>query len=317
MVTMTDEDIRGLQRELRRLYSQHEYAQALELIDRRPGIFSQPGMLYHWRMCLAARANDPDRAIAAFGDALDRGYAYPAALIRDDEDLASLQGMVAFEELARRSEARMAEMEREVLPELLVIPPPGRRVERASLLLALHGNSQNARMAATDWAPIVNRGWVLACAQSTQVLTTDAFVWNDMARGTGDVEAMVDTLGIGQAIDPDRVVLGGFSMGGGLAIQVAVEGAVRARGFIAIGPYLPDLASLEPYLEAAAGSGLRGYIVMGLLESPEGQELIRAIPPFLRAHGIPCELEERPGLAHAFPDDFDEVLDRALAFLRA
>jgi hypothetical protein len=30
------------------------------------------------------QADDPDRAIAAFGDALDHGYAYPAALIRDD-----------------------------------------------------------------------------------------------------------------------------------------------------------------------------------------------------------------------------------------
>ena len=110
-------------------------------------------------------------------------------------------------------------------------------------------------------------------------------------------------------------MLGGFSMGGGLAIQMAVTGAVSASGFIVVGPYLSDLALLEPYLDAAAARGLRGYIVMGQLEAPEGQELIRRIPPFLGEHGIPCELDEQPDLAHSFPDDFDQVLDRALTFL--
>ncbi len=312
---MTDVGIGSLQRELRRLYSQHEYTQALDLLDRHPETLTQPSMLYHWRMCLAARAGEPELAIGAFQDAIERGHAYPAALIRDDEDLASLQGIAAFEELAQRSLERMAEVERWARPELIVIPPALPRVTRAPLLLGLHGNSQNARLAAADWSPIVDKGWMLACAQSTQVLTTDAFVWNDLARGADDVRALAGVLDIGGAVDPARVVLGGFSMGGGLAIQLAVSGAIGASGFIVIGPYLPDLAALEPYVEAAAARGLRGYIVMGLLESPEGQGIIRAIPPFLEAHGIPCELEEQPDLAHAFPGAFDQVLDRALAFI--
>ena len=271
--------------------------------------------MYHWKMCLAARPNDPDQAIQAFGEALDHGYFYPAALVRDDEDLASLQGMPEYEQLALLSQQKFAETEAQSRPELLVIPPEGKRPERLPLLLGLHGNSQNARLAANDWRPISAKGWLLACVQSSQLLTSDAYIWNDLERGSADVQELYGLLNIKQAIDPDHTVLGGFSMGGGLAIQMAVMGAIKARGFIVVGPYLRDLEPLKPYLDTAAANGLRGYIVMGLQEPPEGQEIMRKIETFLNAHGIPCALEERPEIAHAFPADFDVSLDKALAFL--
>jgi len=312
---MTEQDLGSLHRQLRLLYGQGEFVPALDLLGRHPEMFEQQAILYHWRMCLAARAGEPDQAIGALRDALEHGYAYPAALIRDDADLASLQGRAAFEELAQLSLQRAARDERQARPELVLVAPATERMQRAPLLLGLHGNSQNARVAVRDWSPILDRGWLLACAQSTQVLTTDAYVWNDLPRGAADVQRLYSTLDIGAAIDPGRVVMGGFSMGGGLAIQMAVTGAIEARGFVVFGPYLPDLEPLRPHLDAAAARGLRGYIVMGLQEAPEGQELIRGILTFLNAHGIPCELEERPEIGHSFPADLDQVLDRALAFL--
>ena len=184
------------------------------------------------------------------------------------------------------------------------------------MLLGLHGNSQNARLAALDWQPISAKGWLLACVQSSQLMTSDAYIWNDLARGTADVQELYQTLNTRDAIDPEHVVLGGFSMGGGLAIHLAVTGAIKARSFIVVGPYLPDLEPLKPYLDTAAANGLRGYIVMGLQEAPEFQERIRKTDAFLNMHGIPCELEEHPEIAHSFPADFEQTLDKALAFLR-
>lgn len=312
---MTDQDAASLQRQLRQLYGRQAFAEALELVRRQPGMFRQPGLRYHWQMCLAARADRPDEAIAALGDALDRGYAYPAAAILDDEDLATLQRLPAFEALARRSIERMTEVEARARAQLVVVPPAASPDGRAPLLLGLHGNAQNASIAAADWAPVTDRGWVLGCAQSTQVFTSDAYMWNDLVRGADDVRRLFATLDTHDAIDPGRIVVGGFSMGGGLAVQLAVSGAIGARGFIVVGPYLPDLEPLRPHLAAAAARGLRGYVVMGLEESSEGQGIIRGLHAFLNEHGIACELEERPGLEHAFPADADRMLDRALAFL--
>jgi predicted esterase len=313
---MSEHDYAAFRRDLTALYGRQEYGQALALLQQYPQLFPQQGMMYHWKMCLAARANDPDLAILAFKEALDAGYSYPAALIREDEDLASLQGVPAYEELATLSLKRFAEAETETRPEMLVLPPAEKGADYLPLLLGLHGNSQNARLAANDWQPIVARGWLLACAQSSQLLTSDAYIWNDLERGTTDVRSLYQLLNTRDLIDPERIVLGGFSAGGGLAIHLAVTGAIKANGFLVVGPYLRDLEPLKPHLDAAAVSGLRGYIVMGLQEPQEGQEIMRKIHAFLNAHGVPCELEERPEIAHAFPADFGQSVERALAFLQ-
>jgi predicted esterase len=312
---MAEDDYAAFQRQLTRLYGQKEYGQALDLLNRQPYRFPQQGMMYHWKMCLAARANHPDQAIQAFREALERGFAYPAVLVRDDEDLASLQDIPEYERLATLSQQRFAETETESKPELLLIPPEGKRQGRLPLLLGLHGNSENARLAANNWRPISAKGWLLACAQSSQLLISDAYVWNDLERGSAEVQRLYGMLNTEQVIDPDHIILGGFSMGGGLAIQMAVTGAIKTRGFLVVGPYLPDLEPLAPYLDTAAANGLRGYIVMGLQERPEAQEIMRKIETLLNARGIPCAVEERPEIAHAFPADFDISLDKALAFL--
>jgi predicted esterase len=235
--------------------------------------------------------------------------------VREDDDLVSLQGLPAYEELVQLNQQRFAEVDAHSRPEMLLIPPATASAQRVPLLVGLHGNSQNALLAANDWRPIVDKGWMLATIQSSQLLTSDAYIWNDLARGTADVQKFYGALNK-DIIDTERVVIGGFSMGGGLAIHMAVTGAIKARGFIVVGPYLRDLEPLKPYLDTAAANGLRGYIVMGLQEPPEGQEIMRKIDAFLNTHGIPCELEERPEIAHTIPTDFDQSLDKALAFLR-
>src|SRR5215831_19739070 len=116
--TMSEHDYAAFRRDLTALYGRKEYGQALALLQQYPQMFPQQGLMYHWKMCLAARANDPALAILAFKEALAAGYAYPAALIREDEDLASLQGIPAYEELAALSLKRFAKVKTETSPEL-------------------------------------------------------------------------------------------------------------------------------------------------------------------------------------------------------
>jgi predicted esterase len=313
---MSEHDYAALRRDLTALYGRQEYTQALALLQQNAQIFPQQGLMYHWKMCLAVRANKPDLAILAFKEALDSGYSYPAALIREDGDLASLQGVPAYEELASLSLQRFAEVETQTRPELLVMSPAEKGTDHIPLLLGLHGNSQNARLAANDWQSIVAKGWLLACAQSSQLLISDAYVWNDLERGTIDVQQLYQILNTKYTIDSKRIVLGGFSAGGGLAIHLAVTGAIKAQGFLVVGPYLRDLELLKPYLDTAAVNRLRGYIVMGLQEPPAGQEIMRKIHALLNTHGIPCGLEEHPEIAHDFPADFGQSIEKALAFLQ-
>lgn len=297
------------------LYQQQAFAPALELVQREAACFPQQGLMYHWKMCLAAQMHDSAQAIQALREALDHGYCYSAAMLREDGDLASLQELPEYQQLARLAEQRFVVVEAQTSPELLVIPPEGEAAEPAPLLVALHGWNRNAQMAANEWRPMTTKGWVLACAQSSQMAASDAFHWNDGVRGAADVLKVYRALPGAQALDPLYVLLGGFSTGGGLAIQLAVTGAINTRGFIAVGPILPEVEVLTSHLETASARGLRGYLQMGLQMAPAFQEPMRQLHALLNAHGIPCELEECPEVAHAFPADFAHSLDKALAFL--
>jgi hypothetical protein len=313
---MFEQDYATFWREFIALYGRQAYGQALALLQHYPHPFPQPGLMYHWKMCLAARANDPDLAILAFREALAAGYSYPAALIRADDDLASLQGIPAYEELATLSLRRFAVVQTHTTAEMLLSPPAQKAPHQLPLLLALHGDWQNARLAANDWQSIVEQGWLLACPQSSDLVIPDAHVWTDLDRGSTDVAQLYQLLNTKDMIDAAHVVLGGFGVAAGLAIYMAVTGAIKARGFLVVGPSLRDLELLKPYLDTAAAGGLRGYIVTGLQMLPDGQDLVRKIHALLNAHGIPCGLEEHPEIAHTFPANFGHSIERALTFLQ-
>jgi predicted esterase len=312
---MSKSDVSATRDQLLELYNQKHYRDALDLLEREWERFPQPGLMYHWKMCLAARAGEPATAIQAFREALDQGHWYPERLVREDEDLQSLQGVPEYEELVALSLKRYAAAEASAKPELLVVPPEVTTSSLMPVLIGLHGNSQTARLAADNWSELRKRGWLLALPQSSQPLTSDAYMWDDFEKGANEVQRLCSRLLDEYNIDPERILVGGFSAGGGLAIQLAVSGALKARGFIVVGPYLRNLDVLTPFLPEARAKAVKGYIIMGQKEPVEGQELMQQTAGFLQEHGIVCELEPHPDLAHAFPPDFGASLDRALALL--
>ena len=76
---MSEAEFAPTRHQLLALYNQGAYVEALNLLEREAARFPQQGLMYHWMMCLAARADEPDKALLAFREALDKGYWYPAA----------------------------------------------------------------------------------------------------------------------------------------------------------------------------------------------------------------------------------------------
>ncbi|HLZ60796.1 MAG TPA: PHB depolymerase family esterase [Ktedonosporobacter sp.] len=314
MSTMTFMDV---QKAFWRLYGEEDYVRALEVVKGAQSQFPDDWLLYDWRLCMEARLNDTDGALRTLREVLDRGYWIDPVVLRDDEDLQSLRGLAEYEQLLSECQGRLDEARKTIKPAMVVLQPERKTEQPAPLVIALHGNTGNARTHSQEWQPLVARGWMVAAPHSTQLVAPGAAAWNDYAQGTQEVQAHYAALIEQYAIDPERVIVGGFSAGGGLAVQLAVSGAIKARGFVVVGPYLSDFEMLTPFLETARANGVRGYIVMGLQERPQGQELMRKIADLLNTHGIQCRVEERPDLGHVIPADFDVSLTKALEFIFA
>ncbi|HML23303.1 MAG TPA: hypothetical protein PKD09_16735, partial [Aggregatilinea sp.] len=131
------------------------------------------------------------------------------------------------------------------------------------------------------------------------------YVWDDQERSDREVCAHFDALRGQYAVDPARIVVGGFSMGAETALRLALTGAIPARGFVAVAPggvITRQPERWEPLIAQAQGRGLRGYLVAG--DRDPSYEPIATLAEMLTAGGVPCVFETIPGHGHTFPPGF-------------
>jgi predicted esterase len=318
---MKDHIFSDLEKQLYQLYQNGEYAQALDLATRAASRFPAEALrTCYWRVCMASLLDETALALQLLEEAVVSGLWYAEAQLRGDPDLQSLQGLPEFERLMEVCRKRQAEAQAQAAPVLLTLQPEdqcqaGR--QPCPLLLALHGNNKTAEGSVGFWRSAVSKGWLLALPQSSQVRGPDAYVWNDRDWAVREIQEHYAALCEQYAVDPERVVVAGFSLGGELAIWLVMSGTIEARGFIAVGPggpYMNEPDKWVPLIAASQGSGLRGYLVVGEQDvfCYEGTQSLAAL---LRSRDVPCELEVHPNLGHDFPPEFQQSLAQALEFL--
>jgi predicted esterase len=173
----------------------------------------------------------------------------------------------------------------------------------AAVVLALHGWGQEAPEFAAEWAGVAERGIAVVAPESTQEPTPGFFVWDDRDAALGTIAAQYETASERLAAQGAPLVVAGFSQGGGLAVDLAIDGApAPSLGFFAVASGLEDLASppSADRLRRAAGRGLRGRLVIGAAD--EALEGARDLATAAAAAGMDCPLTVLPGAGHRMPD---------------
>ncbi len=294
------------------LYTDGRYAEALSATDQLARDFpEEDAAISYWRLCLLSRLGKTGPALEGMSQALQRGMWWDEHALRDDEDLLPLQGLPAYETMVAECRRRRDEAQKNAKPELLVVLPKAQ--PPYPLLIALHGRMGSAGRDLVRWEPAVRMGWMLAMPQSSQCGSPTAFSWDDTARAREEIAGHYRRLAEQYPVDASRIVLGGFSQGAALSIQLAVRGPIPAHGFIAVVPGRTALDGLEGLVHSAPK--LRGYLVAGGRDPRK--EVFTQIRDLLNRNGVPCEKEEHPEMAHDFPHDFDRSIDKALKFLFA
>lgn len=313
---MTTHTITTLRRDLVRFFQAKDYTRAFDLIEKEYSSFPAHSQeLSYWRICLHALLGKQEEALRIFQGVLDRGDWFPPKWLEEDPDLASLRPLPEFQRMIELCRGRLAVLQAEASPALLV-RQPANSDEPLPLLIAQHGNGNNASNTVDNWARVTTEGWLLAVPQSSQMGGPDSFVWDDRATGVDEIREHLETLNSEYKIDAKRVVLGGFSTGGGQAVWMALHQAVRTRGFVVLSPSLREneLETLSTHLATHTPTGLRGAILVGEKDA-ECLAISRRIVELMRAHDLPCELEVRSSLDHRYPADFSAWVVKALKFI--
>jgi predicted esterase len=312
---MNEPTIGQIEQAFHRLYSQGAYAEAYQLATHEAGRFpeSARAIVYNWRFCTASLMGEPELALRLIAEALDAGCYYSAAALREDSDLVALHRLPEFERLVALSAQRYEKAAARGRPELKVLAPK-ESAKRFPLLLALHGNNSNIANSERYWQSAREHGWLVALPQSSQAMGEDTYGWNDHDQAVREVEQHMAELHAQHTIDAARLVVAGFSMGGGLAAWLALSGELSARGFVAVGPYLSRVESVLPLLDAPRAQPMRAYLVASQRDQ-YCYQIAQRLAELLPAHGIACELEQHPDLGHDFPPEFERSLARGLDFI--
>jgi len=288
------------------------------LEDAFPRYPEHAGLIYNWQFCAAALMEKSELALAIIQKSLDAGYWWNEDYFRNDPDLASLQDLPEFNRLVKDSVALHQAAQANAKPFLLTLPPPVSKKDSLPLLMALHGNTVNAQYSVKDWEGAVNLGWLTVLPQSSQLYGPEMFLWDDLEWGAREIEKHYQELSGNYKLDPNHVVIGGFSKGGEMAIWFTLKEFIPLTGFIAVNPGGPLIQHVENWLpildKCKKLSSSCGFFVAG--EQDSNAANIKALYELLMSRGMTCEYVVKPGLAHDIPDDFNQVLAKALEFFQ-
>lgn len=315
---MPYETFQKLTDQLAQLFQNKQYAEALELISTEGANFPDNRMLAdYWKMVSAARVGNRGLLYEVARKSLADGLWYGEVLWRQSPSYASLQGEPEFEQIVAES----LQVQSRDMPSgepIVITKLPVNHSANSPLLIALHGNQTTAEKTRPFWEPAVLDGWVTAIPQSDQVMFKDSFAWDDLEKSFEYVKSRYEALVKEVPFDAARVVLGGHSMGGLIAIEMALRGLIPVRGFVVNGPAVPFLEEpeeLETLLPQVHERGLRAYFIAGEQDDAINIPEIKDLAGKMMSAGIPCELEMVPGATHDHTSVYDAALRRGLAFV--
>lgn len=301
-------------------FQDQRYAEALELILAEGNNFPEDRMMAdYWKMVSAARLGNNDLVYEVARQSLAEGLWYGEFLWRQSPSFAPLQGDPEFEQIVAASH----EVELRDMPSgepIVITKFPSNHSAKSPLLIALHGNQSTAERTLPFWEPAVMDRWVTVIPQSSQVIFKGAFVWDDLEKSKAYLSSQYEALAKSAAFDSRRVVIAGHSMGGLVAIQIALEGLIPVHGFVVNGPavpYLDEPEELDKFLIPARDRGLRAYFIVGERDNAINAPEIKNLVEKLIEAGIACEIEMVPNATHDHTPAYDAALRRGLAFVNS
>jgi predicted esterase len=290
------------------LYEAGDYTTALELVEENEADFpDMSARVTFWKMCLLSLAGCLDDALSTFRQGLASGMWWAESQF-NDTDLDPLRDLPEFVNLVAESRQRYNRERQLIERDRILLLPDTPHSEPFPLLVVLHGRSGNEESDLAYWDVARREGWGILSPRSRQPLFPGSYCWDNPVAGLEEILFHLEGVLKKHKINRERIVIGGFSQGSGMALYTALQPGTPICGFIGVGTWWPDIDSIAAL--AQSGKQVRSYFITG--EGDHTLERAREIQSTLSAHGIVCTEEVHPDLGHEFPSEFERSLKRAL-----
>jgi len=294
-----------------------KYDEALALIDKcGPGLVDRRFEISDLKLEILFTAERHDEAMDVWEKGVDAGDFY--FVIPRTPTYDPVRKSERFRSLLERNNRLRDAANDASKPEFEIVAPASYSPEGSyPLVMVIHGGNQSIVKAMERWDPkAIGDDVIIAYVQSSMRADSKSYRWDlsgvDIySRGKAQDEVLGLYLEIIEAypVDTAQVALAGFSQGGNLALFMASEGTIPAKGMIVGCPATRSPVPAET-ARAAAERGLSGTIFVGATDWTASATQ-STVDNFTEAGAVlnHIVMEEK---GHEFPDDFDAVLRGAV-----
>jgi len=280
-------------------HSRGDYQVGLKAIEGYEATNEDEGAsLAFWRMCLLSLLGRVDQACSVFAQSLDEGEWWGPQML-GDSDFENVRHLEEWKQLSEISLQRASGAAIELSP----IDLAGKGDVESALVL-FHG------AASEPWAMIgrfehaLSMGYRLICLRGDEPYSRTRQGWSN---SRGDQHALRQLEAVGHLTGP---VLVGFSQGAGLAAHLSWSGQYPCKGAVLFAPSfsIRGMPFASPQRVPAPI-----YLHVGTMDP--SLDDARQVARTLQQSGVPVRLLEQRGLGHDWPDDLDQVMLEAMAWI--
>ncbi len=290
-------------------YSQKHYAEAIEPFKKAFVLRPTYSAIAFNISCCYAMIGEHDSAFAWLEKAIELGvYKFD-----DDEDLAPLRENERFQELIALGENKIKELQSKEWKPIIELPEDYKTGDVYPVVIGLHGFGMNPVDFATSLkAYVLPHRYILCCPYGTAIRGTTSFGWGEYEAAEKRILDALNDVRENYSLDTSRIVLLGYSQGGGNALYTAFSNPDRFHAVISVAGYYEGLV-LDSLLTQESAKNTSVYLMIGekdyLFESNQKAEQA------MQEHGMRVKLVVYPGLGHAFPANGVAEIGKALTWI--
>lgn len=273
------------------------------------------GELRFNHLSITAKLGQDDQVMDLLESYLAKNQWFSTWFLKRIPELKAYENLPRYRRIVRATEEKEARYWQSKTMQPIVQAPTSAQPPYP-LLIAMHGNGFNSQHSATQWGCAAQAGWLVFYPLAKRLVGYGLHWWDAHGENCAIIAEQADEIIQQYPIDYNRVILGGFSKGGEVAMVLALQGWLGAKGFITIGAggyYHMEPELWNPLLKSIT-PGLRGVAMYSPydLERVEGENQTLEM---MQTAGIEIQLVKYPAEGHVFPEDFPDRFIKASKFV--